>query len=211
MYIKRHPQACFEIFKNETRIFIDPGYFGIPENLVEADAIFVTHSHFDHVDHKVLNKLLKKKKIPVFGPRKLQDDLDFKINIVKDGDSFSINDFRIDVMGSFQDVTSIHDEPIENVGYMIDRILLHPGDALPKIHGLYAVILPVVAPWVKHKEMEEYLEEYRPKIVIASHDITLNEIGIEFQFKSLEKAANRAGSTFFDMKVGSSRDLEEKL
>ena len=209
MYIKRHPQACVEIREKGKTLFIDPGEFGIPENLKDADAIFVTHNHFDHVsikDEEVLESI-KSGHIQVYGPGSLYEDAGFPVNVVKDGDDFMIGDVSVKVMGNWQDITSIYDPPIENVGYMIEDRFLHPGDALPKFRGLPIVAGPMAAPWAKNSDIEKYLEEYRPKGIFPLHDVTLNDMGIDFAMKNLETMANRINAICYSLKVGEDAEI----
>ncbi len=202
MYIKRHPQACIEIRHKGQVIFIDPGAFGMPDNIEEADAIFVTHSHFDHIDIDKVKSLATKGGVCVYGPHALSVDADFPVFAVKDGDNFYIDDVYVEILGSLQDVTSIYDPPIENVGFLIDGKFLHPGDALPKFYDLPVVAIPMAAPWAKNSDIEKYLADYKPKGILTVHDITLNELGVDFALKNLKKMAENIGADYYPLKVG---------
>lgn len=200
--IKRYEQACFEFVKDDCNIFIDPGDYGVPDNLERANAILVTHYHFDHVSKDSLEKAYKKNpNLKIYGPKTLKDNLSVPVNVVKEGDQFEVKNFNIKVFGKFQDVTSIYDDPIENVGYYIYDKIFHPGDALTYVEGIEAVIVPMAAPWAKFSEVEKYLKEMKAKFVIPNHDITLNEMGVDFALNSLENASKKAGSNFIKMKV----------
>ncbi|TCD46305.1 MBL fold metallo-hydrolase [Streptococcus sp. X16XC17] len=209
MKIIRHIHACVEVLVDETRIIIDPGEFGIPDSLDQADAILITHHHFDHVDQERIKKLVEKKPhIKVFGPSSFADDVDFPVTIAKEGDDFSVGDARISVHGQFQDIANLADDPIENVGYLINDFLLHPGDALPKIEDIPAVLLPMAAPWVKTRDIQTYLRNYKPRFILPNHDLILNDMGREFSLKTFEQLAKEIDATVYGLQPGQSIEFE---
>lgn len=206
MWIRRHAQACVEIRSGEGVFFVDPGAFGVPELLEEATAVMVTHSHFDHVDIDALRSMASRG-VPIFGPLQLAKDAPFPIRKVKEGDAFALDGVAIEIIGQWQDVTSIYDDPIQNVGYLFEKRFLHPGDALPRRRGLPMVALPMAAPWAKNADLERYVAEYKPAGIFALHDITLNERGVDFALKNLGAIAERAGIPFVGLRVGEAVEL----
>ncbi|MCI5836443.1 MAG: MBL fold metallo-hydrolase [Veillonellaceae bacterium] len=202
MQLIRHPQACMEIRAKEKTVFVDPGTFGVPENLGSAEAIFITHYHFDHADTAAIAHLLATKPVPVYGPAALAAAVDFPVRTVTEDEEVVLDDLHVKVCGAWQDVTSIYDPPIENLGYLFEDVFLHPGDALPRFYNLPAVALPLAAPWAKRADMERYLAEYRPQSVVSVHDITLNALGLDFALQSMAEMCRQVGIQFYPLKVG---------
>lgn len=80
MKIIRHLHATVEFIVNGISLMVDPGAFGIPENLNETDAILVTHDHFDHLDHAaVVRALAQKPEITVYGPAGFAAQAEFPV------------------------------------------------------------------------------------------------------------------------------------
>lgn len=208
MKIIRHLHATVEFIVNGVSLMVDPGAFGIPENLNETDAILVTHDHFDYLDHAaVVRALAQKPEMTVYGPAGFAAQAEFPVTPVKDGDVLNIKGVKVEVIGSWQAVTSLFDDPIENVGYYINDQVMHPGDAFPTKPGIQGIFLPLGAPWSKNVDIETYLNTYRPKYVFPYHDVILNENGVTFKQKGLKEAAERVGATFFPMQPGDSIEL----
>lgn len=136
--IKRGVQAALIITYKNTKIITDPGFFGYPSEVNDADLVLVTRDHFDHVDLPSLKKSLEiNPKLKVFSPTPLDlKEQSSKVTIVSQNDKFLIGDLTIEVVGKYQSIASIDDDPIDNVGYLIDGRILHPGDARPEIEGI---------------------------------------------------------------------------
>lgn len=203
MEIRRYRHACVGVEVDGVRLVIDPGEFGVPEDLAQADAILVTHDHFDHISHDALDDAVAQNpEIAIYGPAALEKSASVPVHVVRDGDVFAVKGVTVEVTGHWQAVTSLYDPPIENVGYLTAETLLHPGDAFPTKPGVPAVFLPLAAPWSKHADIERYLMDYRPKHVFPYHDLNLNETGLTFGQKSMAEAAEAVGAVFHPMREG---------
>ena len=203
--LTRLVHACISVERRSTLLFIDPGEFGLPENLNTADAVLVTHDHFDHVSHTALRELLEAKPaVKIYGPKSFADHVDFHVTVVKNGDRFEVGDISVEVIGEWQDVANLNDPPIENVGYLIGGKILHPGDAYP--YGIHpeVALVPLAAPWSKGIDMQKWLLDARPKRVIAYHDVILNDLGKEFGEKTLSLMAKEIGAEALSLKPGES-------
>ena len=55
--LTRLVHACISVDDGTSLLFVDPGEFGVPDNLDKATAVLVTHDHFDHISHKALQEL----------------------------------------------------------------------------------------------------------------------------------------------------------
>src|SRR5690242_1963755 len=58
MELTKHGHACVVLSDGDRRLVIDPGAFTDPAALEGADAVLVTHEHFDHIDPERLRKAL---------------------------------------------------------------------------------------------------------------------------------------------------------
>lgn len=208
MKLIRHVHACVELVKNGEHIFIDPGEYGVPDNLKDASAILITHDHFDHVSISAVEECYKdNSNLKIYGPKTFSERVSFPVSEVKNGDVFTVGKFKIEVIGNYQDIANLNDPPIENIGYMIDGKVLHPGDALPTIDDVDTVLFPLAAPWAKTIDIQKYLKNYRPKQVVPIHDVILNELGVEFGLKTMSELSKEIGANFHPLKVGDSTDI----
>jgi hypothetical protein len=68
---------------------------------------------------------------------------------------------------------------VANVGFFVDNLLFHPGDALT-VPGepVDTLMLPVHGPWSRVGELIDWVREVRPSRTIAIHDGALNEVGL---------------------------------
>ncbi|WP_243344550.1 MBL fold metallo-hydrolase [Anaerococcus sp. AGMB09787] len=208
MKLIRHVHACVEFVKDGKHIFIDPGEFGLPDNLQEASAILITHDHFDHVSISDVKKCYENNKnLKIYGTKSFANKVDFPVISPQSGDIFDLDGFKIQAIKNYQDIANLNDPPIENIGYIIDDKVLHPGDCLPKIKNIDTILLPLAAPWAKTIDIQKYLREYRPKVVLPIHDLILNELGVNFKLKNMEELSKEVEASFYPLKVGDSIDI----
>jgi L-ascorbate metabolism protein UlaG (beta-lactamase superfamily) len=68
---------------------------------------------------------------------------------------------------------------IQNVGFLVDGLVFHPGDAFTPPGGqVDTLLLPVHAPWSKLAEVIDYVRAVRPRYAVPIHDGLLNDVGI---------------------------------
>lgn len=203
--LTRCVHACIAVGDGKSLLFVDPGDFGVPENLHEADAFLVTHDHFDHVSHTALHDLHAiQPSARIYGPESLSRAADFPVHVVHKGDRFSVGEIEVEVLGEWQDVANLNDAPIENLGYFIGDKILHPGDAyLTGLHPELAMV-PLAAPWSKAVDTQRWLRAISPKRIVTYHDITLNDMGIEFGRKTVKGMAGELGAEVVDLNPGDS-------
>ncbi|MDY2941795.1 MAG: MBL fold metallo-hydrolase [Varibaculum sp.] len=212
MLVKRGVHACVEFRSGKTLIVVDPGAFGLPADLPNADAILVTHDHFDHVDHAaVAAALAQNPAILVAGPQALADSAQYPVRVLSAGDTLTIgsgiDELSVEVVGRWQDITSRLDPPIQNLGYIIGGRVLHGGDALIEHGELDAVFVPLAAPWAKNIDVQDYLRDYPVSQVLGFHDWTLSEEGLEFAMKTLQENAEAFGARARALRPGESAEL----
>ena len=184
MKLTKHAHACVALEKNGSRIVLDPGTFtpDAKDAVTGAAAVLITHEHFDHFDDALLAAALEADpELRVFGPRAVLDKLGGhggRVRAVAAGDTLEVDGFTVAVHGERH--ARIHaDIPcVDNLGYLIDATLFHPGDAyfVPQV-PVATLLLPTSGPWTKLGEAAEYLRAVKPQQVIQIHELMLSDLG----------------------------------
>ena len=102
------------------------------------------------------------------------------VEAVADGEAFSIDGrFDVQVRGEWHAVVHPDVPRILNVGFLVDGLVFHPGDAftLPA-QPVDTLLVPVHAPWSKVAEVIDYVRAVKPRQVIPIHDGLLNDVGL---------------------------------
>ncbi|ANE05286.1 MBL fold metallo-hydrolase [Corynebacterium crudilactis] len=200
MKITRHIHACVEIEDHGNRIIIDPGTFGAPN--LEGATILITHNHPDHVDPAVL-----KPGMSIYAPRSVAHAIPVECHIVEHGRNFTVGSLNVEVLGSEHALISHALAVAENVGYLINGRVLHPGDAFQPLKKVELSLLPVNGPWVKMLDVEDYLRKFPPQRFIGIHDGIMNERGLAINKKFLTALAEAYGSQYLALGEGESVEI----
>lgn len=179
-------QAAARIEKDGRRLAFDPGALSDPAVLEGADAVLLTHSHSDHVVPADLARALEGTDAPVWAPADLAADLRdaglgaARVHVAGPGDAIDAAGFDVRVLGGQHAV--IHPElpHPENLAYLVDGALLHPGDSFVVPEDGVAVdvlLLPVSAPWMKLSEAAEHVRAVAPRVAVPIHDAILSDAG----------------------------------
>src|SRR3954453_7156160 len=182
--LTKYAHACVALAKDGNTIVIDPGVFtpAAREGVARADAVLITHEHFDHVDEQVLGAALGERAgLRVWAPPGVRQKLgehDGRVTAVGPGDRLEVAGFEVLAVGVTH--ARIHQDipPVENVGFVIDGAVYHPGDAyfVPDLPvGL--LLLPTSGPWTKFGEAADFVRAVRPARVVQIHEVMLSEIG----------------------------------
>lgn len=208
MKITRHVHACVEIHHDGRSILIDPGSFGTPDALDTADAVLLTHGHPDHTDAQALISASKARpELQIYAPKHLALELPMDVHIVNHGDTFTAANFQVEVLGSRHSmVTHAQDVP-ENIGFLINGRVLHPGDAFQPIKNVDLALIPVNGPWVKMLDIEAWLKKFPPKRFIGIHDGIVNDHGLAINEKILGMLGETYGSEYIPLQPGQSMEL----
>ncbi|WKE73557.1 MBL fold metallo-hydrolase [Streptomyces sp. WP-1] len=182
MELTKFGHACVRLEKDGCRLVIDPGGLTDPRALEDADAVLVTHEHFDHFSEEVLRRAAAARPgLRIWtdsSVAKRLDGLGTRVTATGDGDAFSVAGFDITVHGAWHAVIHPDVPRIPNVGFLVDGALFHPGDALT-VPGapVGTLLLPVHAPWSTVGDLIDYLREVAPRDAYAVHDGALNDVG----------------------------------
>ncbi|ALC05472.1 hypothetical protein CDES_05175 [Corynebacterium deserti GIMN1.010] len=200
MKITRHIHACVEIEHEGTRLIIDPGSFGAPD-LTDATILF-THNHADHVDPSIL-----KRGMDIYAPKSVAHSIPVECHVVAHSRNFTVGSMTVEVLGSEHAMLTKAQPIPENVGYLINGKVLHPGDAFQPLKGVELALVPVNGPWVKMLDVEAFLKKFPPKRFVGIHDGIVNERGLAINKKFLTLLAEEYGSEYVPLQEGESVEL----
>jgi L-ascorbate metabolism protein UlaG (beta-lactamase superfamily) len=185
MQSTKHAHACVTLAKDGTRIVIDPGVFtpDAAEAVAAAQAVLITHEHFDHFDENVIARALDERpELRVYGPaaviERWRDARRGQVTAVADGDQLTVAGFDIAVFGHRHAVIHRNLPEVTNVGYLVDADIYHPGDAyhVPPT-PVETLLLPTSGPWIKLGEAADFAHEVAPRRLIQIHEVMLSDIG----------------------------------
>jgi L-ascorbate metabolism protein UlaG (beta-lactamase superfamily) len=174
--------ACIRLEKEGQVLVIDPGAFSEADAAVGADAVLVTHEHLDHFNEERLRAALEANPAAeIWTLRSVADQIAAafpgRVHTVGHGDTFTAAGFEVEVHGELHAVIHPDIPRITNVGYLVDRSVFHPGDALTVPDTpVETLMLPVHAPWNKVAEVIDYVREVKPQRAIDVHDGLLSDI-----------------------------------
>jgi len=182
--LTKHAHACVTLTKDGTRVVIDPGAFtpDAADAVAAAEAVLITHDHFDHFDEDLIARALEARpELRVFGPQAVVGRWPARrgqVSAIAAGGRVSVAGFDVAAFGDLH--APIHrDIPcVANVGYLIDGTLYHPGDAyhVPDA-AVDTLLLPTSGPWTKVGEAADYVRNVAPNRLIQIHEVMLSQVG----------------------------------
>lgn len=178
--------SCVRFDGDGGALVVDPGtYSDVAAALDGASGVLVTHEHPDHVDLASLAPRVGPD-LPVWGPSSVVDGLqaagapESSLHAVRAGDELEIAGHRVQVTGEWHAVIHRDLPRVQNVGYLVDGRVLHPGDALvepPAGTSVDVLLTPVAAPWLRPSETVDYVRAVAPRVVVPIHDVQLSDVG----------------------------------
>lgn len=213
MRLTKLGHACVQITRDDRTVVIDPGAFSdAPGALAAADAVLITHEHFDHFDADALRAAMAERPgLEVWTSRVVAEslaDLGGRVHQVGHGDAVTVAGFDVHVYGEDHEILHPDVPPIPNTGFLIDGEVFHPGDALTvPSEPVPTLCLPGNAPWMKIPELYAYAREVRPERAFVVHDGLLNDIGLAVMQNHVAKAGEEVGADFRRLEPGASVDL----
>ncbi|GAA2723528.1 MBL fold metallo-hydrolase [Cellulomonas aerilata] len=178
--------ACVRLDKDGSRLVIDPGAFSATEALEGADAVLITHEHVDHVVPDELRAaLVGRPDLAVWAPEGVaaaivgdDDSLADRVHAAAPGDHVDVAGFAVDVVGGTHAVIHPDVPQAANVGYLVDGVLLHPGDSFTLPDAEVDVLLvPVAGPWMKVAEAIDYVRAAAARRAVPIHDAIYTDGG----------------------------------
>jgi L-ascorbate metabolism protein UlaG (beta-lactamase superfamily) len=212
MRLTKLGHACVRLEKSGSVLVIDPGAFSGDDALTGANAVLITHEHFDHIVPDSLRAALAADPgLQVWSTAAVAGqfpDLVARVHVVDHGDTFTAAGFDVHVYGSEHAVLHQDIPMIANVGFMIDGEVFHPGDALTVPEDpVGTLLLPASAPWLKLAEMIDYARAVDAGRGYTIHDALFSETGLAVLGAFLGMATGPSGGSFAQLELGSSVDL----
>ncbi|WP_049569861.1 MBL fold metallo-hydrolase [Streptomyces sp. SBT349] len=203
MELTKKGHACVRLTKDGRTLVIDPGAFSEEDAAAGADAVLITHEHPDHFDEGRLRAALDGSPgAGIWAPsgvaEKLTAAFPGRVHTVGQGDAFSAAGFEVEAHGELHAVIHPDLPRVQNVGFVVDGALFHPGDALT-VPGrpVSVLMLPLHAPWSKFSEVLDYVREVAPDRAYAVHDGLLSEAGLAVYGRNLGPQGPGTGPTTY--------------
>ena len=182
MQLWKFGHACVRFERAGSVLVIDPGSLTEPEAVRDADAVLVTHEHFDHFSESCLRSAaaarpaLEVWTVPAVA--QVLSDLGDRVHTVADGDHFEAAGFPVRAyVGSH---IRVHPDlpPVENAGFLVAGDVFHPGDALT-VPGVPVdtLLVPLQGSWTHLAATIDWIRAVRPRRAVAIHDSGLSAIG----------------------------------
>ncbi|MCM3686811.1 MBL fold metallo-hydrolase [Kocuria rosea] len=206
MELTKYTHSCVRL-ENEGRVLVlDPGTFSeVGEALEGADYLLVTHVHPDHLDPERVHAHLRAHPgTVVYAPASvaagLREELGegFAIHDAEAESAIELEGFSVRTFGGQHALIHSLIRTVDNIGYLVNETVYHPGDSLVVPHGLSAPVLlaPIHAPWNKMAEVIDFVVAVRPQRVFQIHDALLSEHGYGVLEKQITAFAAKYGAEF---------------
>lgn len=181
--LTRWGHACIRLDGSGGSLVVDPGgYSDLAHALDGADAVLVTHVHGDHLD----TAGVAASGLPVWGPPEVLTALadagvpSDLLHTTTDGDELEVAGFHVRVLGEWHGLLHADVPRPQNVSYLVDDAVLHPGDAHPTIPAgeVPVALVPVSGPWVHVDATIDWLRAVAPRVAVPIHDAMASAAGL---------------------------------
>ncbi|MBQ0991769.1 MBL fold metallo-hydrolase [Micromonospora sp. PSH03] len=185
MRLTKYAHSCLRVEHDGGVLVVDPGVFGdAAEALDGADAVLITHEHPDHLDLEALRLQLDRQPFPIHGPASLGEPLGDAADVLRPvdvGESFTAAGVAVRAYGGRHAVIHPDIPVIDNLGYLINDVVYHPGDSLvvPDETPVDTLFAPIHAPWSKFSQVVDFIRAVAPRRTYALHDALLNDNGLD--------------------------------
>ena len=181
MQLTKHGHSCVRLDDGDRTLVFDPGAFSdLDAALDGADAVLITHEHFDHLQaDRVRAAAAADPRLRIWAPASVTGslaDLGEQVVTVAPGDSFEAAGYSVKAFGGQHAVIHPLVPVIANLGYLVDGAVFHPGDSftVPSA-AVQVLLLPAQAPWSKVAEVIDYAVAVRAPRTYPIHDSLVNE------------------------------------
>jgi L-ascorbate metabolism protein UlaG (beta-lactamase superfamily) len=193
--ITKFTHSCLRV-EGAGVLVVDPGEFSERSALAGADAVLITHEHFDHVSVDALGEARAGNPgLRIFAHADVLAKLGALAEgatAVEPGQEFEAAGYSVRAFGGRHAVIHPDIPRIANVAYLIGdetTNLYHPGDSftVPEDTAVDTLFVPLNAPWMRLMEAIDFVRAVRPARAYALHDALLTEIGAKVSDGHLER------------------------
>ncbi|MEU8607206.1 MBL fold metallo-hydrolase [Actinoplanes sp. NPDC048791] len=195
MRVTKFTHSCLRLEGGDAVLVVDPGAFSERSALTGADAVLITHEHFDHLDVDGLaDTVAQRPDLRVFAHPDVLPKLTAFADVVtpvEAGTEFTAAGFTVRAYGGQHAVIHPEIPRIANLGFLIaddSGSVYTPGDSFtaPDEH-VDTLFVPLNAPWLKLSEAIEFVRAVKPGRAFALHDFLLTETGAQVSDGHLER------------------------
>lgn len=183
-----------EIEGRPVRLTLDPGTLSdAREALEHTDAILVTHGHPDHLDEAVVVEVLQARpELRLYAPADVIQGLTEKnpepgllsrLVTLEPNQDVEIAGVQVRTVGGQHALIHPLIRTIDNLGYLLEGTVFHPGDSLvfplPSAANapLPVLLVPAWAPWSKLAEVVDFMAAVGAERSYSIHDAPLSPEG----------------------------------
>ncbi|MCD1145697.1 MBL fold metallo-hydrolase [Kocuria sp. LUK] len=209
MELIKYTHSCVRLEKDGRVLVLDPGVFSGAEELARAldgaHHVLITHEHPDHLDAEALQAHLQAHpETVVHAPPAVAAGLREALGercAVHDagaGQVLELDGFTVRTFGGQHALIHPLIRTVDNVGYLVDDTVYHPGDSFVVPHDVTAPVLlaPLHAPWSRMAEVIDFVVSARPRRVFPVHDALLSDNGLGVVEKQVSAFAATYGVAY---------------
>ena len=189
-------QSSIRIESGSKVLYFDP--FGIRENFHDADYIFITHDHYDHLSPEDISKVMKSSTV-FFAPENTAGKLkgiaadSGKVYPVKPGAFYEKEDMEFDTVPAYNNLKPFHPKSAGFVGYIVrlegKRIYVAGDTSLTKEAQAVKcdiALVPIGGTYTMDaKKAAELINILRPEVAIPTHYGSI--VGKKDDFETFKK------------------------
>lgn len=209
MLITHLGHSCVLVEAAGTRVLFDPGNFSDAwHQVVDLDAIVVTHQHPDHFDTEKAPGLIAANP----GARVLMEPSVYeKTNrgeSLPAGREVEVGSVKLIGVGGLHAVIHADIPRIGNVGVVLEadgKRFFHPGDSLDTApEDIDVLAVPAYGPWAAMKETIDFVRSVGAPHAFCIHEGLLNERGWKLGF---DRFSEMSQTRFHDLRNGEPVEL----
>jgi L-ascorbate metabolism protein UlaG (beta-lactamase superfamily) len=181
------------------------------DGMTNVKAIVITHQHDDHCWEEQLERIIAlNPNVPIYAPSDVCERLSkaphpeqYNTVEVHHGDLHLAGAFQLEFFGEMHAEIHRSIPLVQNCGVMVNDELYYPGDSFTRPDRPVAVLAcPSSAPWLKIGEVIDFVDDVKPGLSFATHNIHLSEQGHQMNNGRIQALTERHGGQFRFLQVG---------